>query len=52
MLLNITSCLEQWFLTFFYIFYQTRLADLPQYTHWCSFIENRKLSTLTVWNDL
>ena len=25
-------------------FYQTRSPDLPQYTQWCSFLENTKLT--------
>jgi len=38
--------LGQWFLTFFTYLthYQTRSPDLQQYTHWCSFIENTKLT--------
>jgi len=39
--------LGQGFLTFFTYLtpvYQTRLSDLPQYTQWCSFLKNMKLT--------
>jgi len=36
--------LEQWFLTFFNLFIKKDYQIYPQYTQWCSFIKNTKLT--------
>jgi len=42
-------CLGRWFLIFFtYRFIEHDYQFNPQYTQWYSFIENMKLTTLTV----